>query len=75
MGCKMICYKCDMCDIEIMGRVHSIELFPRKIDTNDTYIINSQKKTLYTYDVMPTHLCDNCFKKIANMLSCVEVKK
>lgn len=64
----MIRYVCDMCKKDIDKDVHVIDEFPRKVlvyvyGTGDIKVASFDK-----YDLAETHLCDVCFKRIADML-------
>lgn len=68
----MICYKCDMCGQEIADNVNKIEIFPRKTVQYAKDAYGVKVVPVYTYCAMQTHLCDNCFRRIANMMLLVE---
>lgn len=63
----MIRYVCDMCKRDIDKDAHVIDEFPRKVLVyaygGDIKIASFNK-----YDFAETHLCDACFKRIADML-------
>lgn len=68
----MICYKCDRCYQEIKGRVNKIETFPRKTVQYARDAYGTKVVPTYKYCLMQTHLCDDCFRKIADALSIVD---
>lgn len=63
----MIRYVCDMCKKDIDKNVHVIDEFPRKVLV---YVYGGDIKiaSFNKYDFAETHLCDACFKRIADML-------
>lgn len=68
----MIRYVCDMCKKYIDKDVHVIDEFPRKVlvyayGAGDIKVASFDK-----YDLAETHLCDVCFKRIADMLQTAE---
>ena len=70
----MIQYKCDMCEqeIKVNDTVHVIKDFPRRVQYWIT-ARNNVKIAAYTkYEMAETHLCDDCFRKLANAFAIVE---
>lgn len=70
----MIQYTCDMCEqeIKINDIVHVIKDFPRRVQYWITIDNNITIPTHTKYEMAETHLCDDCFRKLANALAVVE---
>lgn len=67
----MIRYVCDMCKKDIDKDVHVIDEFPRKVLVCAS-IRNIEVAYFDKYDLAETHLCDACFKRIADMIQTAE---
>lgn len=68
----MIRYICDMCKKDIDKDVHIIDEFPRKVSIYAYGMGDIKVASFYKYDLAETHLCDACFKRIADMLQTAE---
>lgn len=64
----MIRYVCDMCQKDIDKDVHVIDEFPRQVPIYAYSRGNIKVASFDNYDLAETHLCDACFKRIADML-------
>lgn len=65
----MIYYKCDACQKEIKpNEIKTIEKFPRCIKTCVVGHYGERFVRFDSYKLSKTHLCNNCFIRIANML-------
>ena len=70
----MIQYKCDMCESEMKSgdTVHIIKDFPRRVQYWVTANKNVKICSFTRYETAETHLCDDCFRKLANAFAIVE---
>lgn len=68
----MIRYVCDMCQKDIDKDVHVIDKFPRQVAIYAYSMGNIKVASFKNYDLAETHLCDACFKRIADMLQTAE---
>ena len=68
----MIRYVCDMCQKDIDKDVHVIDEFPRQVPIYAYNMGNIKVAYFKNYDLAETHLCDACFKRIADMLQTAE---
>ena len=64
----MIQYKCDMCESEMKSgdTVHIIKDFPRRVQYWVTANNNITIRGFTRYETAETHLCDDCFRNLAN---------
>ena len=70
----MIQYTCDMCEqeIKVSDTVHVIKDFPRRVQYWIAIDNNITIPTYTKYEMAETHLCDDCFRKLANAFAVVK---
>lgn len=68
----MIRYVYDMCKKDIDKDVHVIDEFPRKVLVYAYGAGDIKVASFDRYDLAETHLCDVCFKRIADILQTVK---
>lgn len=70
----MIWYTCDMCGLKLEpdDTTHVIKEFPRRVQHWATSNNNVKILAFTRYETAETHLCNDCFCKLANALAIIE---